>query len=231
MNSDAWTDILIYSFGRVFAGVVEVLPNLIIGIILVILGWIIGAALSKAIEHIFKTVKIDKALSASGLEELLSKGGIKLNSGKFVGELVKWFIIIIFLMTSFDILNLEQVNSFLGEVVIAYIPNVLASVLILLVSVVIADALRKTVVASSKAAGIHSANLLGAITKWLIWIFAGLAILFQLGIGAIFIQTFFTGVVVAFAIAFGLAFGLGGKESAKDCIDKIRKEISSHDTN
>jgi hypothetical protein len=98
----------------------------------------------------------------------------------------------------------------------------------MLVAVVIADALRKTVIASAKAADIVSANFLGALTKWSIWIFAVLAALFQLGIGAMFIQTLFTGVVVAAALAFGLSFGLGGRDAAASYVEKIKKEISSH---
>ena len=142
---------------------------------------------------------------------------------------MKWFTIVVFLITAFEILGLNQVNSFLTGVVVGYIPQVIAAVLILLLAVVIADALQKTVVASAKAADLTSANFLGSITKWSIWIFAVLAALVQLGIGAIFIQTLFTGVVVALSVAFGLAFGLGGRDAAAQAIEKMKKEITSHE--
>ncbi len=226
MTLDIWTVILVSSFQRVLDGVLGVVPNLIVAIVVLILGWIIGAALSKIVEQIFKTIKLDKLLSAAGLEDLVSKTGVKLNSGKFVGELVKWFVIVIFLITAFDILGLSQVNAFLGGVVVGYIPNVIAAVLILLVAVVIAEVLRKAIVASAKAADVSSYNFLGSVTKWAIWIFAALAALFQLGIGATFIQTLFTGVIVALALAIGLSFGLGGRDAARDYIEKLKREIS-----
>jgi len=228
MTLDIWTAILVASFQRVLDGVIGILPNLIVAIVVVILGWIIGAALSKVVEQIFRSLKIDKVLSSAGLEELVSKTGFSLNSGKFIGELIKWFVIVVFLVTAFDILGLSQVNIFLQGVVIGYIPNVIASVLILLVAVVIAEALKKVIIASSKAAGVGSANFLGSVTKWAIWIFAALAALFQLGIGATFIQTLFTGVIVAMALAIGLSFGLGGRDAAKDYIEKLKREISNH---
>ena len=203
--------------------------NLIIAVIIVLLGWIIGAALSKVVSQIIKSIKLDKALSSAGLDEVVEKGGFKLNSGKFLGELVKWFTIVVFLITAFDVLGLQQVNDFLQGVVLGYIPQVIGAVLILLIAVVIADALKKTVIASSKAAGLDSANFLGSVTKWSIWVFAGLAALFQLGIGAIFIQTLFTGVVVSLALAFGISFGIGGKDAAADAVDKIKREISQRD--
>ena len=230
MNTfDTWATVLQNSFEQVFTGVLAVVPNLIIAVIIILLGWIIGAALSKVVSQIIKSVKLDKALSSAGLDEVVEKGGFKLNSGKFLGELVKWFTIVVFLITAFDVLGLQQVNDFLQGVVLGYIPQVIGAVLILLIAVVIADALKKTVIASSKAAGLDSANFLGSVTKWSIWVFAGLAALFQLGIGAIFIQTLFTGVVVSLALAFGISFGIGGKDAAADAVDKIKREISQRD--
>lgn len=230
MNTfDTWAVVLQNSFEQVFTGALAVIPNLIIAIIIVLLGWIIGAALSKVVAQVIKSLKIDTALRSAGLEPVIEKGGFKLNSGKFLGELVKWFTIVVFLITAFDVLGLQQVNDFLQGVVIGYIPQVIAAVLILLIAAIIGEALRKTVVASAKAASLESANFLGSITKWSIWVFAALAALFQLGIGAIFIQTLFTGVVVALALSFGIAFGIGGKDAAADAVAKIKREISERE--
>jgi hypothetical protein len=108
------------------------------------------------------------------------------------------------------------------------LPQVIVAVLILLVSVVIADAVSKVVVGSAKAAGVRSANFLGTVTRWAIWIFAILAALVQLQIAVSFIQTLFTGVIVALSLAFGLAFGLGGQDAAAKWIEKTRSEIRDH---
>jgi len=227
MNTlEMWTVVLESSFTNVLNGVIGVLPNIIIAVIIVLLGWIIGAALSKVIEQVIKSLKLDSALSSAGIGEVIEKGGFKLNSGKFLGELVKWFTIVVFLITAFDVLGLTQVNDFLSGVVVNYIPQVIAAVLILFIAALIGEALRKTVVASAKAANLESANFLGSVTKWSIWIFAALAALVQLGIGVIFIQTLFTGVVAALAIALGIAFCIGGKDAAAEAVDKIKKEIT-----
>jgi hypothetical protein len=223
---DAWADVLQSSFQEVLTGVLGVLPNIVIAILVVLLGWIIGSALSKVVAQIFKSLKIDKALAAAGLDELVEKGGFKLDSGKFVGELVSWFTIVVFLITAFEVLGLEQVTNFLTDVVVSYIPQVIAAVLILLIAVVLAEALRRVVISGAKAAGLSSAGFLGSFTKWAIWVTGALAALVQLGIGVIFIQTLFTGIVAALSIAFGLSFGLGGKEAASSFLDKARKEIS-----
>lgn len=203
--------------------------DLVPALLIVIVGWFIGAMVSKGIAHLVKAIKLDKLLEAAGLRDLVRKGGFELNSGMFLGELVKWFIIVVSFVAVFDLLGLSDVNQFLQGVVLGYIPQVIAAVLILLVAVVVAAALQKTVIASAKAAGFASASLLGAVTKWAIWVFAFLAALFQLNIAATFIQTLFTGFVVALSLALGLAFGLGGRDAAKDYIEKLRNEVRDRD--
>ncbi len=226
MELQSQVDILRSSFETVWLGVVSYLPNFVTAILLLIFGLLIAAAFSKVIEQVIRSIKLDKALKAAGLEDILAKANMKLNSGKFIGELVKWFTVIVFLIATLDILGLKEVNSFLTGTVLNYLPQVFAAVFILLASVLIADFLHKTVTASAKAADIRSANLVGLLTKWAIWIFGVLIALVQLGIGVMLIQTLFTGVVASLSIAFGLAFGLGGKEAAQDTIEKMKKEIS-----
>jgi len=94
------------------------------------------------------------------------------------------------------------------------------------VAVVVADTMQKVVTGAARAAHIKAANFAGSLTKWAIWIFAFLIALEQLGIAVGFIQTLFTGVVVALSLAFGLSFGLGGQEAASHWIAKFRSEIS-----
>jgi small-conductance mechanosensitive channel len=114
---------------------------------------------------------------------------------------------------------------FLQNIVLGYVPQLIIAVLILLVGAVVGDVLQKIVIASTKTAGVTSSELLGKISKWAIWIFAILVALSQMGIAGAFIQTLFTGFVVALSLALGLSFGLGGQDAASDIIKKVRHEI------
>jgi small-conductance mechanosensitive channel len=69
--------------------------------------------------------------------------------------------------------------------------------------------------------------MLGAVSRWAIWIFAFLVALAQLGIAAALFQTLFTGFIIALSLAFGLSFGLGGQEAASDFIAKMRGEMNN----
>ena len=81
------------------------------------------------------------------------------------------------------------------------------------------------VAGSAKAASLHAAGFLGKVARWSIWIFAILAALAQLNVAAAFVQTLFTGVVIAASLAIGLAFGLGGQSSAARYLEHLQSEI------
>jgi len=219
-----WADVLNLSFQNLFYGLVEYIPNLLIAVIIFVLGWLIGAGLGRVVAQVVNSLRVDQALRAAGVERVLERAGFSLNSGAFLGMLVKWFFILVFLVASLEVLGLTQVTMFLTAVVLGYLPRVIVAVLILLVAAVIAEAAQRLVAGSARAANLRSANFLGSMTRWAIWIFAVLAALDQLGVTP-FVQTLFTGVVVALALAFGLSFGLGGQQAASRFIDRMQSEM------
>lgn len=222
-----WGDVLITSFQDVWSGVANFLPLLVVSIIVFVVGLIIASALGKIVEQVVSALKVDKALENLGVEEVVHKAGLKLDSGAFLGGLIKWFFIVVFLVAAIDVLGLNQVNEFLSNVVLVYLPNVIIAVLLLIAGALIAGTMQRIVVSSAKAANITSAGALGGIAKWSIWVFAVLAALYQLGIVGDLIQTLFTGFVGMLAIAGGLAFGLGGKDVAAKYIEKLKEDVST----
>ena len=213
------------SFRNLWVGVIGFVPNLVVAILIVIIGWAIGALLGRVVSQVIKSLRLDEGLRKAGLEDFLARGGINLNSGAFLGGLVKWFVMLVFLIGALDVLRLTQVTEFLKNI-LEYIPQVIVAVLILLAAGVIGDALKRVVVSSAKTAEVKSSGFLGSVTKWAIWVFAILVALSQLGIAPVIINTLFTGFVVALSLAFGLAFGLGGQDVAARVLDKVSKEIS-----
>ena len=223
-----WADVFQRSFQDLWFISINFIPNLIFAVVIFVIGWVIGTILGRVLAQVVRALRLDDALRGAGVGDLMGRAGFDLNSGRFIGELVKWFIIVVFLMASLEVLGLTQVNIVLQRVILIYLPQVIAAVIILILAAVVAELSKGLVVASARAAGASSAHLMGAITKWAIWILALLAALSQIGIAAEFAQTLFMGIVIGLSVAFGLAFGLGGKDAAASYIDKLRKEMSGH---
>ena len=211
--------------------VVRVIPNLVIAIALIVLGWIVGVAFSRIVAQVVDTLKIDGVLRSAGFDKIVERSGHRLNAGALLGGLVKWFIISIFLVIALEVLNLTQVTAFLSQVVFFYLPQVIVAVLILLIAAVVADFASSAAISAAKAAEIGSPYFVGSVARWAIWIFAILAALDQLSVATAFVQTLFTGIVVAVSLALGLSFGLGGQAAASRYIERVSSELTKKSPN
>lgn len=225
MIVQTWVDVLQQSFANLLTNTVNFIPSLVFAIVIFVVGWFIGAFLGRIVAQAIGAIKVDHALRSAGVGEVVSRAGYTLNSGVFLGELVKWFVIIVFLMWALQVLALTPVTLFLQQVVLGFLPQVIVAVLIVLIGAVLAELVQNVVTGAARAAGIRSAGFAGALARWSIWIFAIAIALSQLGIGTQYFQTLFMGIVVALAIAFGLAFGLGGQDAAARFIEKTREDM------
>lgn len=219
-------DVVQTSFATLWYTAAAYLPAILAAIILFVIGWIVGAILYRVVVEVVKVLRIDDALRATGLNDVAKQSGISLDVGRFLGSLVMWFVVLAFLLASLQILGLTSVTVFLQQLVLQYLPQVIVAALILVLGAIVAEVVKGFVTGSARAVGAHGANLAGAVAKWAIWLTVIGAALVQLGVAAAFIQTLFTGVVVAISLAFGLAFGLGGKEAAARTIEKVRSEVA-----
>jgi len=227
MLLQTWGEVFSQSLIGLWYGFISFVPGLLGAIILFVVGWAVGSIIGKAITQLVAVLKVDKLFESAGANEFMNRAGLKMTASRFIGGLVKWFIIVVFLMASLEIIGLTQVNDFLREAVLYYLPKVVIASLVLIIATVLADAMKKLVRASAQAANIRSANMLGSITLYAIWIFAFIIALSELGIATAFMQILFTGFIAALAIALGLSFGLGGKEAASRAIGKISDDMSS----
>ncbi len=217
-----WGEAITLSLMNLWDQVISFLPSLVGALLVLIAGWIVAVVLGKVVEKILKAARIDQALDRVIGDKL---GNIEAKFSAFVGGLVKWFLILVFLIAAANILQLVQVSMFL-ESIIMYIPNIVVAVIILAGVFLLGNFVYGIVKGSTKAAGVMSATLLAAISKWAIIIFGVFAALLQLGIAEYLVGTIITGIVAMLALAGGLAFGLGGKEEAALILKKIREEIS-----
>ncbi|MEK7195629.1 MAG: hypothetical protein AAB659_00025 [Patescibacteria group bacterium] len=224
MVIQSWADVLVSSFQDVWTRFAMFIPSFVLAVIVFIIGLILAAGLGALVERVVSMLKVDKALAKAGVEEYVERAGLKLNTGVVLGQVVYWFVIIVFLLAVSDMLGFMALSSFLAAVLL-YIPNVVVGVLIMLVTVVVANFLKKTVKASVMSARLHAAGFLGTLTWWAIVIFGLATALGQIGLDVTILNTVITGIIAMFAIAGGIAFGLGGKDAAARLIERFQEQV------
>lgn len=210
---------------NVSVNVVAFLPNLIIGIIILLIGWLFGVILGRATIHVFEILKLNDLFDKFGVSRLSKKAGHHFTVGTFFGALVRWTILIAFSLAAADIFGLNYISDFLVNI-LSYLPSVFIAGFIIVIGNVLANLSEKVIDGSVRASGLR-VTFAGALAKYAIMFTAILAALNQLNILTIFTNSLFIGVIAAVALAFGLAFGLGGKDAASRAINKLEKDFTS----
>ncbi|MDO8424906.1 MAG: hypothetical protein Q7T01_00070 [bacterium] len=224
-NVSAWGDVLLSSLQDLWLSAAVFLPRLLGALIVFVVGWVIAAALGNVARRIIDFTQVDKLIERLNVHKVFEKADVDFSLARLVGWLVKWFLIIAFLIAAADILGWGQVTAFLSSVAL-YIPQVLVAVVILAAGLITAEFVYKVVGNAVKSTGLLSPHFVAGIAKWAIMVFSIFVALDQLNIGTVLLNTIVQGFVAMVAIGAGLAFGLGGKEHAAKFLDRLRKDIS-----
>jgi len=199
---------------------------IVLATVIFVITWVAADYIGKVVKSVFDKIKLDGALRQAGVQEILHKGGVNLNTGIFFGGLIKWTIIAVMFLAILQMLGLSEVSLIIGSMIALYLPKIVIATLIMLVAFLLGDLLKKVVTTAAANAHLASAKMLGTLTKVSIMIFAVLSALVQLGIAVTLINTMFIGIVVAASLAAGIAFGLGGKEMATRILNKAAEELT-----
>jgi hypothetical protein len=221
-----WGDVFNKSLMDLWWGFVQFTPKLLFAIILFIVGWVLGSLIAKAFEHVFAALKVDNMLQSIGAGNFFHKAGMTLNAGYFIGQVIRWFVIIVFLIPSLSLVGLEDIGFFLKEDVLGFLPRVVVAAFILIIATLVSKLLSRTISAGARTMNVESANMLGTVAKYAVWTFAFIIALGQLGVAAQYMSMLFAGIVGMLALGGALAFGLGGKDAAARFIDKVSDEVA-----
>ncbi len=220
-----WTIITVQALQNAWQGTLDFLPKLVGATVVFIIGWFVSVLVGKLTAEILIRLKFNHIFERAGWKESLEKAEIKVNPSEFTGAILKWILVIVFLLATVDILGFNQFAVILSRLV-DWLPNLIVAIAIFVVAIIVADILDKITRASVQKIGVKYVGIVGGLIRWAIYIFAGLAILVQLGVA----QSLIDSLIVAFfgmtALAFGLAFGLGGKEAAAKIIEDMRRKLS-----
>ncbi|PJA84051.1 MAG: hypothetical protein CO145_02675 [Candidatus Nealsonbacteria bacterium CG_4_9_14_3_um_filter_37_13] len=225
MLVQTWAEATTLALLKLWDGFLAFIPSLIGAILVFLIGWFVALGIGKLVAEILTRIKLNQFFERAGWKTALEKAELKVNPSEFIGAIVKWILVIVFLLVAVEILGLVEFAGFLKSI-LAYLPNVVIAVLILVVTVIVVDIVEKIIRAAVEGIRVGYGHLASVIVKWAIWIFAILAILQQLKFEAAdwvfeLIKIVFVGIVAMGAIA----FGLGGKEVAAEILQDLRKKL------
>lgn len=219
-----WYSVTIQALQNLWQAFINFVPVLIGAIIVFVIGWFISIGVGKLVTEVLKKIKFNQIFEKEGWKTALQRADIKVDAANFIGAIIKWILVIVFLLAAVEILGLGQFAGLLRSI-LNYLPNVIIAALIFVVTVILVDIVEKVVRAAVESIKVGYGQMVSVVIKWSIWIFAIIMILYQLGIGRPFMETLFTGLVAVLVLALGISFGLGGREVAAEILQDLKRKL------
>jgi small-conductance mechanosensitive channel len=189
------------------------LPQLIGAIVILIIGYIVAKVLQAVVGRILQAIGFDGWMEKGGIKQFFDRAQTTHTPATILGRLVFWFVFIIALTMAADALGIPQVSAVLGQL-IAYIPSIIAAILILILAALLANFV------SGIVRGATGSGLLASVAQYAIIVYAVFAAITELGIAVELTAPTFLIVLGAVALGAAIAFGLGGREVAQDILQK-----------
>jgi len=212
-----------------FQRLIEFLPNLLSSLVIFILGFLSGWIIKSVIEKILGILNTDRFCRRMGITPVLEKGGIKTTPTKLLSQISYWFVVIVFFIMSLYTLKIPAIEDLL-EKFFLYLPNVFVSALLIIVGYILSNFAGRATLIASVNSGIKFSGLLSKTVKTIVFLLAFTMALEQLGIGRDTVIVAFTIIFGGIVFALSLAFGLGGRDVAKEYLEKkFKGEIEKED--
>ena len=219
-----WYGVTILALQNLWQGVVRFIPALVGALLVFGVGWAFSVGVGKLVADVLKRLRFNHLVDRGSWKKAMDRADLRVDTAEFLGAIIKWVLVIVFLTAAVEILGLSNFSLFLQNV-LAYLPNVVVAALIFVVAVIIADIVEKTLRAVVEGAQMGYGSVVGVIVRWSIWAFAIVAILLQLGVAPFLLQTLVTGVIAFLVVSGGLAFGLGGKDVAAEMLRDLKSKL------
>ena len=205
---------LLAPFRAIFEDVIESLPTVAGFIGFVIVSWLLIKILLFVIKKALSKTKIDEWSKKLSKTEIFGNTTINIVLTKVILGVLKWFLILIFVMAGSGIFGLTAVSDGISSF-FAYLPKLLTALGIFVGGAYLGTMVKKALVSMFKSLEITGGNLVGNIAFYLIVVFLSITALDQAGVDTSIIKSNLTLVIGSVLLAFTLAFGFGARDVIK----------------
>jgi hypothetical protein len=199
-------------------GFAHILPRIIVVVIMTFVGWLVAYCLKVFLRSILRLIKFDKLSEDAGASQLLTKAALPAAT-ELLSRFVFWVAWLGFLLLGVSVLGIlglqEQIAKFF-----LFLPRLFAALFIMFFGLLGATFLSRAALLAAVNANLPSPRLLSVSIRTIIIIFVSSMAFEEVGVAE---QT----VLVAFGIVFGatmlglaIAFGAGGKDLARQFLEK-----------
>ncbi|MGJ8678038.1 MAG: mechanosensitive ion channel family protein [Akkermansiaceae bacterium] len=196
------------------------IPKILLGIVLLFLGYVFAQILSRSVTTLFKKLGVDNLLEKAGVTGVLHRAGIKAAPGAVLAKLIFVISMLFVVKIAAQEASIKDISDIVMNI-IAFMPNAITAAIIMLVGFVAADIIKNSLLTTLSAAGLDYANTLSKLVFGFIIILVLTVALSQINIQTELLNATVKIVLSAIGLGLALSLGLGLKDMAKNVVSGV----------
>lgn len=214
---------LLESLGRQGGRLLQALPDLLLAVLLLAVGWLIARLVRRGVIRGLRLARVDEFAERTGFDDFLIQGGVRYTTVTLIANTFYWLILLGVCLALLDALGVQAAGLLVTRAV-QFVPNVLIAVGILVFGSLLARVVGGIVRSYLSNVGSTAAVPVGALARWAVLVFVVFMAAEQVAIGSAVLVSAFQIAFAAVCLAAALAFGLGGREWAARLIERYTKQ-------
>jgi small-conductance mechanosensitive channel len=221
-------DALVQSWRNFASAFVLFVPQLVAATIIFAGGLVVALIARRVVQRLLVWLRFDRLTLRTGASEMLSKAEMP-TADVLIGKMVFWIVWIGFIVSAVDTLQLRPLQGLVDEF-FRFVPRFLVALLVLSLAFLVANFLWRATLLSSVNAGVPGARLLSGALRVLVIAIGTVMALEQLGLRTSVVLTAFAITFGAVMLGLAIAFGLGGRDAAKQLLERQVQAKKERDT-
>lgn len=219
-SRDSFLDKLIGTFKDMLDSIILGLPNIVIGIIIIIVGFFVASIIRRCIAKLLKSIKLDDLLDKLGVGAVSYKIGIKDGISQLLAKIFFWIILLFIFKNAANQMGIEDISNIIDRIV-DFLPKVLIATIILLVGYLVADTVQSVVHRALDSLGLDYAKALANILFGFIFVLVLTVALSQLEIETELLNASVKIILASLGLGLAICLGLGLKRMANQIVSGV----------
>ncbi|TMC14900.1 MAG: mechanosensitive ion channel [Chloroflexi bacterium] len=208
---------VINSLIKTLTDIINFIPRLVNGLIILLLGYIISALVRWLLRLVFRSIRLDQLAERAGINNAMSSLGVRASLSDMLAQIAFFFLLLSFATSAVSLVGLTALADLL-QGVLHFIPRAISAAILVVFGSMLARFLCNAIIAVADNVNIAYGKALGKIIEYAIVAFVVVLAISTLGVDTTILTTSFTIIIAAAGLAIALTFASGSRESARNVI-------------
>lgn len=195
-------------------------PKILLALVIIIVGVIISKIVAGIIKRLLGKIGVDRLGEKLSEIDIVQQSNVSIKISSVLSKFIYYILLLFFMIASAEALGMPAISNLVSDI-INFIPNLIVAIIMLILGLLVAEALKNIVLTALKSLGIPSANMISSFIFYFILITVFVSALRQAAVETEFLETNLSILIAGIVFAFAIGYGLASKDLLKNIISSF----------